>query len=142
MMGTVGRKLKKYSKGFKLSAVEDVLVSQMGLRETARKYGITHKMIQTWIKIYLDKGKSYFQEEIDDGGEVSQGKPATFPNAASGGLTASKRGSKISVKDEEQLDEQVRKELIRLRMENEYLKKLNALVRKKEKPRTRKKLKS
>lgn len=47
MMGIAGRKLKQYSKGFKLSAVEDVLVSQMGLRETARKYGITHKMIQT-----------------------------------------------------------------------------------------------
>ena len=29
-MGIVGRKQKKYSKGFKLSAVEDVLVSQMG----------------------------------------------------------------------------------------------------------------
>ena len=141
-MGTVGKKLKKYSKGFKLSAVEDILVSMMGLRETTRKYGITHKMIQTWIKIYLDKGKSYFQDKIGDVGEVSQGFPATFLNDSSGGLVVSKRGFKLSIKDEEQLDEPVRKELNRLRMENEYLKKLNALVRKKEKPRTRKKLKS
>jgi len=137
-MGVAGRKLKKYSKEFKLSAVEDVLVSQMGLRETARKYGITHKMIQTWIKIYLEKGKSYFQDEIDDGGEASPG----LPSVPSEGHVASKKSSKLSIKDEELLDEQVRKELNHLRMENEYLKKLNALVRKKEKPRTKKKLKS
>lgn len=58
MMCIAERKTKKYSKGFKLNSVDDVLVSQMGLRETVRKYGITHKMIQTWIKIYLIKGKA------------------------------------------------------------------------------------
>ena len=122
--------------------MEDVLVSQMGLRDNARKYGITHKMIQTWIKIYLEKGKSYFQDEIDDGSETSPDLPATLSSVPSDGLAVSKRSPKLTVKDEEKLDEKVRKELTRLRMENEYLKKLNALVRKKEKPRTKKKLKS
>lgn len=140
-MGLLGRKLKKHSKRVKLSAVEDVLISQMGLRETARKYGVTHKMVQTWIKIYLEKGKSYFQDVSDDG-DASISLTKTLPNAEAEGTTASKRGPKLTLKDEERLDEKVRKELNHLRMENEYLKKLNALVQKKEKPRTKKKLRS
>ena len=56
-MGVKGRKLKHYSGDLKLSAVEEVLTNHMGLRETARKYGVTHKMIQTWIRLYLEKGK-------------------------------------------------------------------------------------
>jgi len=126
----------------KLSAVEDVLEYQMGLRETARKYGVTHKMIQTWIRIYLDKGISYFQDEIIDEGQTSSDLPVIQPDIETNAQITSIRRVKISKKDEERLDEDVRKELNRLRMENEYLKKLNALVRKKEKSRTKKKLKS
>ncbi len=59
-MGVKGRKLKHYSGDFKLSAVEEVLTNQMGLRETARKYGVTHKMIQTWIRLYLEKVRMLF----------------------------------------------------------------------------------
>ncbi|MGS0765254.1 transposase [Syntrophomonas curvata] len=58
-MGVKGQKLKHYSGDFKCSAVEEVLVNHMGLRETARKYAVTHKMVQTWIKLYLEKGKDY-----------------------------------------------------------------------------------
>ncbi len=107
-----------YSKGFKLTTMEEVYVSQMGLRENARKYGITHKIIQTWIK-------SSFSDWT-----------AALSNILSDGFTVAKRGSKLTVKDEENLDDKVQKELNRLRMENEYLKKLNTLVR------TKKKLKS
>ena len=89
--------------------MKDVLVSQMGLRETVRKYGITHKIIETWIKIYLEKGKSYFQDEIDDGSETSPDLPATLSSVPSDGLAVSKRSSKLAVKDEERLDKKCEK---------------------------------
>ena len=63
-MGVKGRKLKQYSPDFKVSSVEEVLTDHMGLRETARKYGVTHKMIQTWIRLYLEKGKDYFYRDV------------------------------------------------------------------------------
>lgn len=136
-MGVEGRKLNKYSKEFKLSAVEDVLEYQMGLRETARKYGVTHKMVQTWIKIYLDKGISYFQDDSTEESKITSSL-AEIPSAD---YISAKKKPRISQKDEERLDEDVRKELNRLRMENEYLKELNALVRKKEKSLTKRKRK-
>ncbi len=134
-MGVKGRKLNKYSKKFKLSAVEEVLEDQMGMRETARKYGVTHKMIQTWIKIYLDKGISYFQVDLTE--EFKNTSTLLAIPAADN--IAGKKKPRISQKDEERLEKDVRNELYRLRMENEYLKKLNALVRKKEKSLTKKK---
>jgi len=51
------------------------------------------------------------------------------------------RKSKHPKVDESSLPDEIRNELNVLRMENEYLKKLNALVRKKEKSQTRIKLK-
>jgi len=140
-MGVKGRKLKHYSGDFKVSAVEEVLTDQMGLRETARKYGVTHKMIQTWIRLYLEKGKDYFNCN------ALKQKKNTLINNISPTQTSkhinlvTPRKPKHPNVDESLLPDEIRNELNKLRMENEYLKKLNALVRKKEKSQTRIKLK-
>ena len=135
-----GQKLKSYSGDFKVSAVEEVLNDHMGLRETARKYGVTHKMIYTWIRLYLEKGKDYFYSE------ATKQKITLINEIPSTQYTDDKnlitpRKAKQPKVDESSLPDEIQNELNKLRMENEYLKKLNALVRKKEKSRTRIKLK-
>ncbi|KJR47092.1 Transposase, orfA, IS3/IS911 family [Desulfosporosinus sp. I2] len=135
-----GQKLKHYSGDFKLSAVEEVLTDHMGLRETARKYGVTHKMVQTWIRLYLEKGKNYFNSDASKHkSELINVIPLTQNKDHKNLVTP--RKLKHSNVDESSLPDEIQNELNRLRMENEYLKKLNALVRKKEKSRTRIKLK-
>ncbi|EQB21879.1 transposase [Dehalobacter sp. UNSWDHB] len=135
-----GQKLKHYSGDFKVSAVEEVLNDHMGQRETARKYGVTHKMIQTWMRLYLEKGKDslYRNASKDKETLISEIPTAQELDKETAVKTRRPRCSKV---DESSLPDEVQKELNKLRMENEYLKKLNALVRKKEKSQTRIKLK-
>lgn len=135
-----GQKLKHYSGDFKLSAVEEVLTNHMGLRETARKYGVTHKMVQTWIKLYLAKGKDYFNTDVSKHKNKLINVIPPTQNADHKDLVTPRK-PKHSKVDESSLPDEIRNELNKLRMENEYLKKLNALVRKKEKSRIRIKLK-
>jgi transposase len=139
-MGVKGRKLKQYSGDFKMSAIEEVLIRHMGQRETARKYGVTHKMIQSWIRIYLEKGKDYlYNGTKNNQNTIIKELPAIQITEHSDPVTT--RKPKRSKLDESSLPSEVRDELNVLRMENEYLKKLNALVRKKEKLPIRIKLK-
>ncbi|TGE31891.1 helix-turn-helix domain-containing protein [Desulfosporosinus sp. Sb-LF] len=135
-----GQKLKHYSGDFKLSAVEEVLTDHMGLRETARKYGVTHKMVQTWIRLFLEKGKdSLYSNASKHKTTLINEVPPTQISDFKDQVTPRKlRHPKV---DESSLPDEIRNELNKLRMENEYLKKLNALVRKKEKSQTRIKLK-
>jgi transposase len=139
-MGVKGRKLKHYSGDFKLSAVEEVLTNHMGQRETARKYGVTHKMIQTWMRLYLEKGKdSLYGDPSKHNNTLINEIPLT-QNSDHENLVKPRKSKHPKV-DESLLPDEIQNELNKLRMENEYLKKLNALVRKKEKSRTRIKLK-
>ncbi|SHH11392.1 Helix-turn-helix domain-containing protein [Desulfosporosinus lacus DSM 15449] len=135
-----GQKLKHYSGDFKLSAVEEVLTNHMGQRETARKYGVTHKMVQTWIRLYLEKGKDYFNSDVSKHKStlIDEIPPIQILDHKT---LVTPRRSKHPKVDESSLPDEIQNELNVLRMENEYLKKLNALVRKKEKSRTRIKLK-
>lgn len=137
-MGVKGQKLKHYSGDFKCSAVEEVLINHMGLRETGRKYGVTHKMVQTWIKMYLEKGKDYLYNGAAKHANALIDEPPTIKNINHTATIRKPRHSKV---DESSLPDEVRDELNALRMENAYLKKLNALVRKKEKSQIRTKLK-
>jgi transposase len=140
-MGVKGRKLKSYSGDLKLSAVEEVLTNLMGLRETARKYGVTHKMIQTWIRLYLEKGKEYFYCDASKQKKNTLiNKIPPTQNSDHKNLVTPRKQKHPKV-DESSLPDEIQNELNVLRMENEYLKKLNALVRKKEKSQTRIKLK-
>jgi transposase len=140
-VGVKGRKLKCYTADFKISAVEEVLISHMGQRETARKYGVTHKMIQTWIRTYLEKGKDYFSSSSKN---TTHNDIVQMPIALQSDnepTHVETRKSRTKKVDESSLSDEVRDELHALRMENDYLKKLNALVRKREKSPTRIKLK-
>ena len=102
-----GTKNKKYSPEFKLSVILDMREHHLSYQETVRRYelgkidsGGARQMLQRWERKYLEEG-------IEGLGKDKRGRPP-------------------------KLDKQVEEDLIaenqRLRMEIEYLKKLNALV--------------
>ena len=95
---------------FKQKVVEDVINNKLGYREAMRKYGISGKMtIQKWERSYLEEGpEGLFAERRSRATNgVQRGRPP-------------KLGKKI--------EEDLLAEVQRLRAENDYLKKLNALV--------------
>ena len=118
-MGKTGRKNKKYSAEFKIGVIMDMREHHLGYNETVKKYelgntqfGAARAMVQRWERIYLEEGADGLMKE-------RRGKS----NSARRG-----RPPKLNKKVEEDLIAENQ----RLRMENEYLKKLDALVRKRE----------
>lgn len=109
---------RKYSPEFKLSVIMDMRENHMLYSETVRKYWNTTSRqkecnyincVKRWERIYLEEGAE--------------------------GLAKERRGKKSTGRPPK-LDDKTREDLIaenqRLRIENEYLKKLDALVRKRE----------
>ena len=124
-MAKKGTIQKKYSPEFKLSVIIDMQEHHLAYRETARKYWNTEncsqedlylKTIKRWERIFLEEGAEGLMKE-------RRGR-ATATND-----TRKDRPPKFDKKIEEDLIAENQ----RLRMENEYLKKLNALVREREK---------
>jgi transposase len=106
-----------YSGKFKQTVVEDIRKNHISYREAMRRYGIGGKMsIQQWERIYLEEGLQGLS--IERRGRGSKGRPP-----------------KLNKKVEEDLIAEVQ----RLRAENDYLKKLNALVLKEERQNRRRK---
>ena len=106
-----------YSGEFKQRVIEDLRKNHLSYSEAMRKYGIDGKMsIQRWERIYLEEGLEGLS--IERRGRGSKGRP-----------------SKLDKKVEEDLIAEVQ----RLRAENDYLKKLNALVLKEERQNRRRK---
>ena len=117
-MSKKGQKQKRYSAEFKTGVIMDMREHRMGYRETARKYelrqsGSVVEMLKRWERIYLEEGAE--------------------------GLMKERRGTACSASGTRKgrppkLDKSVEKDLIaenqRLKMEIEYLKKLDALVQK------------
>ncbi len=108
-----------YSPEFKLSVILDMRENNLGYGETVRKYwGVTtsadsdhhRSQVKDWERKYLEEGYEGLMKD-------NRGRPS---------LTGKKRGK------QPKLDKKVEEDLIaenqRLRMENEYLKKLSALV--------------
>ena len=110
-MAKKGQIFRKYSPEFKISVIMDMREHHLGFRETERKYNIQHSVIAKWERIFLEKGIDGFMRESKD-------RPPKENEAPKG------RPPKLDKKTEEDLITENR----RLRMENEYLKKLNALV--------------
>ena len=102
-----GKPQKRYSPEFKQMVIETMQKERLSYKETANQFGIGgHNRIQKWERIYLEEGPEGFQIE--------------------------RRGRKSTGRPPKQLKPEVEKDLIaevqRLRAENAYLKKLNALV--------------
>lgn len=111
-----GRKSTSYTKEFKVEIVERMHREKLGYRETARMFfpnlyaGSALMYIQKWERIYLEEGPE--------------------------GLAIERRGRKGGRSSKIPLKPEVEQDLIsriqNLEMENEYLKKLKALVLKRE----------
>ena len=120
-MGKLERKNRCYSAEFKIGVIMDMREHHMGYRETVRKYWDVSKgqeanyknAVQRWERIYLEEGAEGLMKE-------RRGRAG----AASG--TKKGRPPKLDKKVEEDLIAENQ----RLRMEIEYLKKLDALVQK------------
>ena len=120
-MAKKGQIFRKYSAEFKIGVIMDMREHHMGYRETVRKYWDVSKgqeanyknAVQRWERIYLEEGAEGLMKE-------RRGRAG----AASG--TKKGRPPKLDKKVEEDLIAENQ----RLRMEIEYLKKLDALVQK------------
>lgn len=119
LMAKKGQVFRKYSPEFKLSVILDMRENYLGYRETVRKYWHTKTKAET--NNYLSQVRNWERKFLEEGYE---------------GLMKDKRG-KTSVNGKKRgrppkLDKKIEEDLIaenqRLRMENEYLKKLRALV--------------
>ena len=119
-MGKTGRKNKVYSAEFKIGVIMDMRERYLGYRETARKYDLVRQsetaaasMLHRWERIYLEEGAEGLMKE-------RRGRTCSTSGTRKG------RPPKLDKKVEEDLIAENQ----RLRMEIEYLKKLDALVQK------------
>ena len=112
-MAKKGQKYRKHSPEFKLSVIMDMRENHLGIMETESKYDVKHNVISKWERIFLEEGAEGLMKE-------RRGRASKVDGIAKG------RPPKLDKKIEEDLIAENQ----RLRMENEYLKKLSALVRK------------
>lgn len=99
-----GTPYQRYTPEIKQRVVEAVRSEGQSYTEAAKRYGIsTHKLIQKWENIYLSEGPEGLSVERRGRGRVK------------------------SVKSPDGYEDML-EELKRLRAENDYLKKLHALV--------------
>lgn len=105
-----------YSGDFKISVIEYMNNTGASLRQTAAHFNIPSKCsIRKWERIYYEEGQAaLYEERRGRAGKVGNKRP---------------RQQKNKIENNEDLLAEVQ----RLRMENEYLKKLNALVQEREK---------
>ena len=108
---------KRYTGEFKRMVVETMMRDKLSYKETARQFDIScHKSVADWERIYLMEGPEGLY--IERRGRSSKGRPQQFPK---------------------EVEEDLLKEVQRLRAENAYLKKLQALVLEEERQARRRK---
>ena len=101
-----GKPNKRYTPEFKIMVVETMHKEGLSHREAGRFFEITaHDAVAKWERIYLKEGKEGFY--VERRGRKSTGRPPKL---------------------KKEVEEDLIAEVQRLRAENAYLKKLNALV--------------
>ena len=101
-----GKPNKRYTPEFKIMVVETMHKEGLSHREAGRVFEITaHDAVAKWERIYLEEGAEGLR--IERRGRKSTGRPAKL---------------------KKEVEEDLIAEVQRLRAENAYLKKLNALV--------------
>ena len=123
-MANRGSKQKTYSAEFKICVIMDMRENHLGYRETVRKYWETTSRSEE--ELYKDTLKRWERIYLEEGAEGLMKERRGKASASSGTLKG--RPPKLDKKVEEDLIAENQ----RLRMEIEYLKKLDALVRKRE----------
>ena len=117
--GLIKQKKSSYSGDFKQNVVEYMHINHLSATETAIHFRIMTKVVLKWERIYYEEGPQALYIER---------------------LGRSKNmGSKPKKKLSKKIEEDLIAENQRLRMENEYLKKLNALVQERIKRENKKK---
>jgi|HigsolmetaGSP11D_1036233.scaffolds.fasta_scaffold14530_2 transposase len=113
---------KTFSGDFKIHVVEYMHQNSLSIRSTAALFGIqSPPTVSKWERIYYEEGKeALYEERRGRTRKMSTKKPRKY---------------KKDIKENEDLIAEVQ----RLRMENEYLKKLNALIQEREKSEQKKK---
>ena len=102
---------RRYTGEFKQEVVEMMIREKLSYREGARQFEINdHDRVRKWERIYLEEGPEGLY--VERRGRGSKGRPAK--------------------KLKPEVEEDLLAEVQRLRAENTYLKKLNALVAERE----------
>ena len=110
-----------YSGNFKQSVVEFMHNNHLSATETAIKFNLAnHNIVLKWERIYYEEGAQALYKE-------SRGRRKN--------MSSKPRKKQLSKENEDDLIEEVQ----RLRMENAYLKKLQALIQERTKPKQVKK---
>ena len=126
----------KNSPELKISVILDMRNNHLGYRETARKYNLGNNVCQgkelarRWERIYLEEGEAGFYIE-------RRGRTTKMDNPKKG------RPRKKSLDKQVENDliaenQRLKEELEYLRAENEYIKKLSALIAAEEQKKSKK----
>ena len=114
-----GKPNKKYTPEFKQMVVETMQREKLSYREAAREFEVCdHYRVQNWERIYLEEGPEGLRIE-------RRGR--------------SNKGGRLPKVLKPEIEEDLIAEVQRLRAENAYLKKLNALVLEEERQSKRRK---
>ena len=110
-----GKPYRRYTPEFKVMVIETMRKEKLSHKEAARRFKINaHSAVAKWERIYLEEGKEGLY--IERRGRKSTGRPPKL---------------------KKEVEEDLIAEVQRLRAENAYLKKLNALVQEREKSQKR-----
>ena len=129
----------KYSPEFKISVILDMREHHLGYRETVRKYWHTKTKAETsnhlsqvknWERIYLEEGEAGFYIE-------RRGRATKMDNPKKG-RPRKKPLDKQLENDLIAENQRLKDELEYLRAENEYIKKLSALIAAEEQKKSKK----